>query len=132
MVNSSIHIIIGQLNFTVGDIENNTKKIIGAIKEGDEKYGADIIIFPELSISSYPPEDLLLRPAFNNSINIALEKIKIETKNIQVILGYPLKKDEKLYNACSLIHNKEIKQTYYKHFCTAINPIILLTNFTRI
>ena len=114
MVNSSIHIIIGQLNFTVGDIENNTKKIIGAIKEGDEKYGADIIIFPELSISSYPPEDLLLRPAFNNSINIALEKIKIETKNIQVILGYPLKKDEKLYNACSLIHNKEIKQTYYK------------------
>jgi len=114
MVNSSIHIIIGQLNFTVGDIENNTKKIIGAIKEGDEKYGADIIIFPELSISSYPPEDLLLRPAFNNSINIALEKIKIETKNIQVILGYPLKKDEKLYNACSLIHNKEIKKTYYK------------------
>ena len=116
MANSDIHIIIGQLNFTVGDIENNTKKIIRAIKKGSEEYNADIIIFPELSVSSYPPEDLLLRPAFNNSINFALEKIKSETKNIQVILGYPLKKDEKLYNACSLIHDREIKKTYCKQY----------------
>jgi len=114
MANSDIHIIIGQLNFTVGDIENNTKKIIKAIKKGSEEYHADIIIFPELSVSSYPPEDLLLRPAFNNSIDIALEKIKSETKNIQVILGYPLRKDEKLYNACSLIYNGEIEKTYCK------------------
>ena len=116
MANSDIHIIIGQLNFTVGDIENNTKKIIRAIKQGNEEYNADIIIFPELSVSSYPPEDLLLRPAFNNSINFALEKIKSETENIQVILGYPLKKDEKLYNACSLIHDREIKKTYCKQY----------------
>ena len=116
MANSDIHIIIGQLNFTVGDIENNTKKIIRAIKKGGEEYNADIIIFPELSVSSYPPEDLLLRPAFNNSINFALEKIKSETENIQVILGYPLKKDEKLYNACSLIHDREIKKTYCKQY----------------
>jgi len=116
MANSDIHIIIGQLNFTVGDIENNTKKIIRAIKKGGEEYNADIIIFPELSVSSYPPEDLLLRPAFNNSINFALEKIKSETENIQVILGYPLKKDEKLYNACSLIHDGEIKKTYCKQY----------------
>ena len=82
MINNNIHIIIGQLNFTVGDIEGNTKKIIGAIKKANEEYNADIIIFPELSVSSYPPEDLLLRPAFNKSINIALEKIKSATKHL--------------------------------------------------
>ena len=116
MTNKNIHIIIGQLNFTVGDIEGNTKKIIGAIKKANEEYNADIIIFPELSVSSYPPEDLLLRPTFNESINIALEKITLETKNIHVILGHPLRKDGKLYNACSLIHKKKIKKTYHKQY----------------
>jgi NAD+ synthase (glutamine-hydrolysing) len=108
--------IIGQLNFTVGDIQGNTDKIIKAIKKANNDYKADIIIFPELSISSYPPEDLLLRPAFNEAINIALDKIKISTENIHVILGYPLRKEGKLYNACSLIHNKEIKKTYAKQY----------------
>jgi len=116
MTNNNVRIIIGQLNFTVGDIENNTKKIIKAIKQGSESYDADIIVFPELSVSSYPPEDLLLRSAFINSIDIALEKIKSETKNVLVILGYPLSKDEKLYNACSLIHDGKIKKTYCKQY----------------
>ena len=116
MTNSNIHMIIGQLNFTVGDIQSNTDKIIKAIKKANNDYKADIIIFPELSISSYPPEDLLLRPAFNEAINIALDKIKISTENIHVILGYPLRKEGKLYNACSLIHNKEIKKTYSKQY----------------
>ena len=116
MANNNIHMIIGQLNFTVGDIQGNTDKIIKAIKKANNDYKADIIIFPELSISSYPPEDLLLRPAFNEAINIALDKIKISTKNIHVILGYPLRKEGKLYNACSLIHNKEIKKTYAKQY----------------
>ena len=116
MTNSNIHMIIGQLNFTVGDIQSNTDKIIKAIKKANNDYKADIIIFPELSISSYPPEDLLLRPAFNEAINIALDKIKISTENIHVILGYPLRKEGKLYNACSLIHNKEIKKTYAKQY----------------
>ena len=116
MTNSNIHMIIGQLNFTVGDIQSNTDKIIKAIKKANNDYKADIIIFPELSISSYPPEDLLLRPAFNEAINIALDKIKISTENIHVILGYPLRKEGKLYNACSLIHNNEIKKTYSKQY----------------
>jgi NAD+ synthase (glutamine-hydrolysing) len=108
--------IIGQLNLTVGDIQSNTDQIIEAIKKANDDYKADIIIFPELSISSYPPEDLLLRPAFNESIHIALDKIKTATKNIHVILGYPLREDGKLYNACSLIYNKEIKKTYSKQY----------------
>ena len=116
MADHDIHIVIAQLNFTVGDIENNTKKIIEAIKKVNDDNNADVIVFPELCVSSYPPEDLLLRPAFNKSINIAVEKIKAVTKNIHVILGYPLIQNENLYNVCSLIHDKKIKKTYYKQY----------------
>ncbi|HIF50006.1 MAG TPA: NAD+ synthase [Thiotrichaceae bacterium] len=109
-----INIILAQLNLTVGDIEGNTEKIINSISDAELKHNADIIIFPELSISSYPPEDLLLRPAFNDYINIALDRIVKKTRNIHALLGYPTKHNDTLYNACSLIHNGEIKQTYYK------------------
>jgi NAD+ synthase (glutamine-hydrolysing) len=107
-------IILAQLNLIVGDIENNTAKIVSSVKKAINDYKADVIIFPELSISSYPPEDLLLRPAFNKYIKTALDRIVEETNNIHVILGYPIKQNDNLYNACSLIYNGEIKQTYYK------------------
>ena len=109
-----INIILAQLNLTVGDIEGNTEKVINSIGDAELKHNADIIIFPELCISSYPPEDLLLRPAFNDYINIALDRIAKETRNIHALLGYPTKHNNTLYNACSLIHDGEIKQTYYK------------------
>ncbi len=114
MSTNPLHILLAQLNLTVGDIEGNTNKIIESINEASDDYKADIIIFPELAISSYPPEDLLLRPAFNNYINTALDRIVAETRNIHVILGYPSKQNDKLYNTCSLIYKGTIKQTYYK------------------
>jgi NAD+ synthase (glutamine-hydrolysing) len=109
-----IHILLAQLNLTVGDIEGNTNKIIESITIADSKNESDIIIFPELSICSYPPEDLLLRPAFNDYILSALNKIIAVSNNIHVIVGYPSKQNDKLYNACSLIHNGKILKTYYK------------------
>jgi Predicted amidohydrolase len=84
-----INIILAQLNLTVGDIEGNTEKIINSISDAELKHNADIIIFPELSISSYPPEDLLLRPAFNDYINIALDRIVKKTRNIHALPWLP-------------------------------------------
>lgn len=114
MSDTSLRIILAQLNFTVGDIEGNTKKIINAISESELNNDTDIIIFPELTISSYPPEDLLLRPAFNKYVSSALDEIVTSIKNIHVIIGYPIIQDNKLYNACSLIYNGKIVKTYYK------------------
>ena len=111
---NSLHSILAQLNLTVGDIEGNTNKIIESVKKAKSDYKADIIIFPELAISSYPPEDLLLRPAFHNYIEQALNRIVKTTKNIHVLLGYPFLQGDVLYNACSLIHDGNIIQTYYK------------------
>jgi NAD+ synthase (glutamine-hydrolysing) len=109
-----MNIVLAQLNLIVGDMENNTEKIISSIEQATHKFKADVITFPELSISSYPPEDLLLRPAFNDYVSAALKKITNETGNIHVIIGYPILTDGKLYNACSLINDGQIKQTYFK------------------
>jgi NAD+ synthase (glutamine-hydrolysing) len=112
MSDVSLRILLAQLNFTVGDIEGNTKKIINTISESNND--TDIIIFPELTISSYPPEDLLLRPAFNKYVSAALDEIVTITKNTHIIIGYPIIENDKLYNACSLIHDGKIIKTYYK------------------
>jgi NAD+ synthase (glutamine-hydrolysing) len=110
----NITIVLAQLNLTVGDIEGNSEKIIKSIGEACQIHKADIILFPELTISSYPPEDLLLRPAFHDYIKEALKNIVSATKDIHVLLGYPCLHEGKLYNACSLIRNRNIIQTYYK------------------
>jgi NAD+ synthase (glutamine-hydrolysing) len=112
---NQLHILLAQLNLTVGDIEGNTKKIIESIDSACSNYKADIILFPELTISSYPPEDLLLRPAFHNYTQEALNEIVKATNNIHVLLGYPCLHEGELYNACSLIYDGKIIQTYFKH-----------------
>lgn len=114
MPDASLRILLAQLNFKVGDIGKNTDKIIRCIPESLSNNDADIIVFPELTISSYPPEDLLLRPAFNKYIKSSLDEIVAVTKEIHVIVGYPIVQDDKLYNACSLIYDHEIVKTYYK------------------
>lgn len=114
MTSNIINIAIAQLNLSVGDLNLNKDSIISAIHTAYNKSSSDIICFPELTISSYPPEDLLLRPAFNKYILSALDQIIAITKEIHVIIGYPLVQNNELYNACSLIHNGNIVKTYYK------------------
>lgn len=115
MSTKKIQVTIAQLNLTVGDIKGNTRKVIESIKKASENYCSDIILFPELTISSYPPEDLLLRSAFHHYIDESLQEITKATKNIHVLLGHPHLNENKLYNACSLIYDGQIIQTYYKH-----------------
>ncbi len=110
----NIKIILAQLNFTVGDIEGNKNKIIDAILKNQSNNISTVIIFPELSICSYPPEDLLHRPAFLQRIEVALNEIVNATKEIYVLVGYPKKSNGKIFNACSVIYNGEIIKTYFK------------------
>ncbi len=111
---NQLRITLAQLNLTVGDFENNTKIIIESIKTACSTFKADVILFPELTISSYPPEDLLFRPAFLNSTKKALDEIVNATNNIHVLIGYPCLHEGELYNACSLINSRKILQTYFK------------------
>ena len=109
-----LKIAMAQLNFFVGDIVGNTKKIIEAAKNARFHLGADAIVFPELAITGYPPEDLLLRPRFLDLADNALHEIKRSVKGIDIIVGYPAETAAGLYNAVALIRNEEVAENYYK------------------
>ena len=82
-------IAVAQLNFLVGDIDGNADRIIAETNNITEKYHADLIVFPELALSGYPPEDLLFRPGFYKRCERALLEIAEKTKHTSIILGFP-------------------------------------------
>lgn len=110
---NTLNIAIAQLNLTVGDITGNTKKIIANITKA-HKRGAHIIVFPELAITGYPPEDLILHPSFIKDNLASLKKIKVAAKNIVAVVGFIDKDKDGLYNAAAVIKDKKIKAIYHK------------------
>jgi NAD+ synthase (glutamine-hydrolysing) len=109
-----LKIAMAQLNFLVGDIVGNTKKIIEAAKNARFHLGADAIVFPELAITGYPPEDLLLRPRFLDLADNAIHEIKRSVKDIDVLVSYPEETAKGIYNALALIRDGEVVATYHK------------------
>jgi len=109
-----LRIIMAQLNLLVGDIRSNTESIIDAVKEARFHHGAHVIVFPELTLTGYPPEDLLLRPDLTSRIQSALGEILERAQGIDVIVGYPKREGSALYNAASVLRDGNIVKTYYK------------------
>ncbi|MEW6006559.1 MAG: NAD+ synthase [bacterium] len=108
-----IRIGIGQINTTVGDIEGNCHKIREYIKKAEE-FKVDIIAFPELSITGYPPEDLLLKPKFVLDNLALLNELSKEVFDIVAIVGFVDRKGNNLYNAASVIYQRRIRRIYHK------------------
>ncbi|MGI9228495.1 MAG: nitrilase-related carbon-nitrogen hydrolase, partial [Gammaproteobacteria bacterium] len=106
-------VAVAQINACVGDIAQNAKLIIDKIDTA-RALRADMIIFPEMAISGYPPEDLLLRPGFHQQMQHAVETIAAHCQDIKVILGYTERVNSDLYNACGLLYNGEIIHSYHK------------------
>lgn len=103
---------LAQVNATVGDLGGNVARIGDWIDEAREA-GADLVIFPELSIPGYPPEDLLLRPSFLSACRRALEEVAERTRGITALVGFP-HLDGDLYNAAAVLHDGEIAGIYHK------------------
>ena len=109
-----IRIGLAQINAKVGDIEGNLNKILTYISSAKDS-GVDILCFPELSVTGYPPEDLLLKPNFiNDSIN-TIDEIRKASGNITVVVGFPDKKED-IYNAAAIISDKKVIDIYYKRY----------------
>lgn len=109
-----LRIAIAQTNLLVGDIEGNATLVIQQAQKAKSTLNADLIVFPELTITGYPPEDLLLRKELYPRVEQALDKIKASTTGIDVILGYPEKTLDGCYNSAALIRNGEVFGRYHK------------------
>src|SRR6202050_4236 len=108
-------ITLAQLNSTVGDVAGNAAKARAA-REKARTDGADLLVFPELFISGYPPEDLVLKPAFQSACRTAVEELARETTDggPAVLVGTPWVEDGKLYNACALLDEGRIAAIRFK------------------
>ncbi len=110
----SLRIVMGQLNLLVGDIDGNADKLIRAANRARDEIGGDLIVFPELALTGYPPEDLLLRADLLERAEKGLAAIAGAVHGVDVIIGHPHRRGDRLYNAASVVHNGKIIATYLK------------------
>ena len=110
---TTLRIAIGQINCTVGDLESNTKRILDFAQEAQAR-GADLLLTPELALSGYPPEDLLLRPDFYRNCERHLVALAARLP-LPVVVGHPAEIDGERYNCASLLRNGKVEATYRKH-----------------
>ena len=108
----SLRVGLAQINCTVGDLEGNTKKIIQYLDKA-QKMGVELICFPELSITGYPPEDLVLKPQFLEDNLKALKKIIPKTEGLTAVVGF-VDRNGEVYNAAAVVHNKKLVEVYHK------------------
>src|SRR4051794_630700 len=109
-----MRLALAQINPVVGDLEGNRALILERLAEARGK-GADLALFPELAVTGYPPEDLLLRPGFIRAAARSLAEIAAETHGVVAIVGFP-HFDSDLYNAAAVCADGEVKAVYRKRF----------------
>jgi NAD+ synthase (glutamine-hydrolysing) len=108
-----IRIGLAQINSTVGALKRNMERCIDYIQDG-YKLGVDVLVFPELAITGYPPEDLLRKPEFIEDNIKTLKELSIAVPAMAVIAGFVDKKEDMLYNAAAIIYDGGIKGVYHK------------------
>jgi NAD+ synthase (glutamine-hydrolysing) len=109
-----MRLALAQINTTVGDLDGNRDRIVAALFEA-RAAGADLVLVPELAVTGYPPEDLLLRPGFLRAAEESLQEIAREATDVVALVGFP-HLDRDLYNACAVCADGEVKAIYRKRF----------------
>jgi NAD+ synthase (glutamine-hydrolysing) len=108
-----VRVAAAQLNLVVGDLEGNAARVLAAYEQADAA-GCDLVAFPELTLTGYPPEDLLLRPAFVAQAREWLDKVAARTGALAAVVGFP-EVDRDLYNAAAVVAHGSVQGIYRKH-----------------
>ncbi|HEX4856969.1 MAG TPA: NAD+ synthase, partial [Limnobacter sp.] len=113
---SRVRLAIAQLNLTVGDLNRNCEKILDCAKQAVTQQ-VRILLTPELSITGYPPEDLLLRPSFQRQTDEAFDSLResLAELDLYVVVGHPVSREGELFNAASVLYRGQVVGRYHKH-----------------
>src|SRR5215210_8787665 len=109
-----MRLALAQINAVVGDLDGNRERIVAAVAEA-RAVGADLVLLPELAVTGYPPEDLLLRPAFVRAAADSLAEIARACTGVTALVGTPWF-DRDLFNACAVCTGGEVRALYRKRF----------------
>lgn len=112
-MSSSISVALAQLDLVVGDVAGNTDRILEYTARARDRMRADIVIFPELGVCGYPPEDLLLHSGMRLRVEQAVEKIRQSSHGIAVLFGFPEYADDVIYNSCAVFRDGK-KLAHYR------------------
>jgi len=111
----TLRIALAQLNVVVGDVSGNLARICDAIHKARDQQAADLVVFSELAVCGYPPEDLLFQAGLREQVAAALDDIRLEATGIAVLVGYPEYQDDRIFNSASLFVDSEPRANYRKH-----------------
>lgn len=111
---NSVTLAIAQLDLTVGDVAGNAAKILEYSNRARDELHADLVIFPELSVCGYPPEDLLFHSGLRKRVENALMEIRDSTKGIAALVGFPEYADDDIYNSCAVFSDGKLLCHYRK------------------
>jgi NAD+ synthase (glutamine-hydrolysing) len=113
-MSDSLRIALAQLNFLVGDVQGNAARVIASARSAARESGADLVLYPELTLSGYPPEDLLFHRGFRRQIEAGLERVRAEVTDVPVMLGFPEYTVSGIYNSAALVSRGEIAAIHRK------------------
>jgi NAD+ synthase (glutamine-hydrolysing) len=114
-MSGTLRVVLAQLNLLVGDVAGNVERMIAVARRARDELKAELVIFPELALTSYPPEDLLLRPELSVRVELGLGEMLKQLPDVDVIVGYPKRQYSRLFNAASLLRSGRLVATYRKH-----------------
>ncbi|HEX9812546.1 MAG TPA: NAD+ synthase [Burkholderiales bacterium] len=110
-----LRIAAAQINLLVGDVAGNVRKMTEVVARARDELKGDLVVFPELAITGYPPEDLLLRADLIARAEHGLSELARAAKGIDVVVGYPHRRDGALYNAAAVLRDGSVRAIYHKH-----------------
>src|SRR5215470_1515575 len=110
----SLRIALAQLDLLVGDVQGNATRVIHTARQARADLNADLVLFPELSLSGYPPEDLLFHRGFRRQIEAGLAKVREEVQDLSVMLGFPEYAGPAIYNSAALISGGQLAAIHRK------------------
>jgi NAD+ synthase (glutamine-hydrolysing) len=109
-----LKIALAQVDLAVGDVSGNTSKIIEFSERARNELQSDLVVFPELSVSGYPPEDLLFHAGLRDRIEQAIAEIRDAVRGIAVLIGFPEYVDDDIYNSCAVFSDGQLLAGYRK------------------